>query len=111
MSAHERHALHLNSLLCWLEGKEELFGKRESAVLKTVERLGRASDREVMLALGFVDPNATRPRISEAIKEGILVEVGTQEDPITRKQVRVVALAPDPRKAQRMFEFIESKAS
>lgn len=106
MSAHERHELHVNSLLAWLEGKADLFGKRETAVLKTIERLGRASDREIMLALGFTDMNSVRPRISELVDDKVLVEVGDQEDPITRKSVRVVALAADPRKAQRTFDFI-----
>lgn len=105
MSSKVRSQIHLNSLLAYFEGKESFFSRRELAVLKAVERLGRASDREVMIALGFSDMNAVRPRITELIDEGMIEEIADQEDPVTRKTVRVLSIARDPRKAQKEFEF------
>ena len=97
--------MHVNSLVSYWEGEETYFSKREMNVLRAVHSLGRASDREVMLALCFSDMNSVRPRITELLKEGLIEEVGDQEDPITKKRVRVLSIARDPRKAQRQFDF------
>lgn len=105
MSSKVRRDMHINSLLAYYEGEADKFSGREFKVLAAIETLRRASDREVMHALGFTDMNSVRPRITELIAEGLIEEVGSQEDPETKKAVRVVALAKDPRKAQRQFSF------
>lgn len=48
--------------------------------------------------MGFPEPNAVRPRITELIAAGFLQEVGEKRCPVTRKTVRVVDV---PRPAQR----------
>jgi predicted MarR family transcription regulator len=111
MSAHLRHEQHVNSLLAYYSGDGDKFSNREIKVLDAIRKLGRASDREVMLALGFQDTNAVRPRITELRDEGLIEEVGKQKDPVTGMTVRVLALARDPRKAQRQFEFAIEGAS
>lgn len=105
MSATVRRNMHVNSLNAYFEGQTEHFSKREQQVLDQVRALRSATDRDVMVSLNFTDPNTVRPRISELIKEGLLVEVGFSEDVITGKTVRLVSLAQDPRKAQRQFSF------
>ena len=105
MSAHERHTMAVNSLLAYWSGKEDLFGKRELDVLKAIEKLQRATAREVMLHLGFVDPNAVRPRICELLKDGVIEEVGDRIDSITGKSVAIFALKRDPRAPQALFDF------
>lgn len=99
--------MHVNSLVAYFEGQTENFSKREKAVLDVIHRLKSATDRDVMVSLGFNDPNAVRPRITELIKEGVLQEVGSSEDVITGKTVRMVALMPDSARAQRQFQFAE----
>lgn len=86
--------MHENSLIAYWEGKEELFSKRELAILSAIRKAyhARATDRQVMTVLGFTDPNAVRPRITELVKDGLLSEVGSEVDPITQKTVRVVAI-------------------
>ena len=59
--------------------------------LENVGYLGR-SDRQIMTALGFVDPNAVRPRVSDLIRQGVLEECGSVRDPATGKQVRRVRI-------------------
>lgn len=83
--------MHADSLLCY---REELgkFGKRAAAVAEWVARNGCVTDREVMRGLGFTDPNAVRPRISELIDGGVLQEFSKVKDPVTRKLVRRVGL-------------------
>ena len=106
MSAENRREQHVNSINAYDEGKEEWFSKREKLILAALSGLKRgASDRELMIRLGFTDMNSVRPRITEMVKEGLLEEVSNQEDPITKKVVRVVALARDPRLPQREFDF------
>lgn len=112
MSAAQRRSLHVNSLSAYWEGKDDLFSKRELAVLGAVRRAfrARATDREVMIALGFTDMNSVRPRITELVKDGLLVEDGSETDPITGKTVRVVALVY-PKAQERQTEFANTSAS
>lgn len=86
--------MHANSLVAYWEGKEDLFSKRELAIIAAVRKAyhARATDRQVMTALGFTDMNSVRPRITELVKDGLLAEVGSEVDPITQKTVRVVAI-------------------
>jgi hypothetical protein len=84
--------MHVNSLAAYQAGDERMFSVRELSVLGAVGRLRVASDREVMVALGFSDMNAVRPRITELVDDGVLEEVCSKEDPVTRKTVRVVGI-------------------
>ena len=49
--------------------------------------VGEMTAREVANALGYLDMNAVRPRITELCKEGYLVEVGIKIDPVTGRRV------------------------
>jgi predicted ArsR family transcriptional regulator len=48
---------------------------------------GEMTAREVANALGYLDMNAVRPRITELCKEGYLVEAGIRIDPVTGRRV------------------------
>lgn len=100
-----RQSLHVNSLQALWEGRDELFGKREQAVLQALRAFGPMTDREVMLRLDFADPNAVRPRITGLIEEGVLVECGEKQDPITGKTVRIVRIAENPLTPQAEFQL------
>ena len=50
------------------------------------------TDRQVMSILGFSDMNSVRPRITELIDAGYLMEVGKIKCPVTGKTVRVVGV-------------------
>ena len=51
------------------------------------------TDRWVMEFLSYRDMNAVRPRITELIDAGYLMEVGKIKCPVTGKTVRVVGIA------------------
>lgn len=75
-----------------------LEGKRQT-VYAALQRLGRATDRQVKEWLGAGDMNAVRPRITELIEAGWAEEVGTCTDATTQRTVRVVrALTADERR-------------
>lgn len=106
MSATRR--THINSLCAYFAGESGLFSKRELLILDLLrEGRNRAglTDREVMLALGFSDMNAVRPRLTELVAEGLVNEIGSKDDPVTGKCVRIVALRLDPRRAQAEFDL------
>ncbi len=64
---------------------------RQCAVLEALSGIGRAAtDREVVAAMGKQDMNAARPRLTELVQEGVLVEVGDVIDAATGKSVRRV---------------------
>jgi predicted transcriptional regulator len=88
-------AIHPNSVAAYWQGRDDLFGKRLQKVIAAL-RASRdpLTDREVMVRLGFADPNAVRPRISELVDAGIAQETGRVLCPVTRKTVRFVRLAP-----------------
>ncbi len=88
--------MHVNSLAAYEDGRHEMFSARELAVLGALRRLKCATDRGVMIALGFTDMNSVRPRITELIKDGVLMEDGSVEDHVTGKRVRAIRFRPRP---------------
>lgn len=46
------------------------------------------TDRDMLRILGYSDPNAVRPRITELIGMGLLIEVDAVRDSVTGKTVR-----------------------
>jgi hypothetical protein len=67
------------------------ISRRAMLVLKVLrESRVPMTDREVMRALSFSDPNAVRPRITELIDAGIITEAGSVRDGLTGKTVRKV---------------------
>ncbi len=99
MSASQRRSMHVNSLAAYEAGRVEMFSARELAILGALRRLKCATDRGVMLALGFTDMNSVRPRITELIKDGVLAEDGSVEDATTGKWVRLVCFNRPPKKS------------
>lgn len=101
MSQHPAHAMHENSLQGYAEERSAgRLGKRCAAIVSVLERdtmqhLGR-SDRMLMSALGFTDPNSVRPRINELLKAKVLEECGTVTDRETGKRVRLVRIKKKP---------------
>ena len=92
---------HANSLLAYYEGLIDEFPERTRAILITLQHSREPmTDRQIMEALELTDPNGVRPRITEAIQQGLLVECGAARDRISGKTVRLVAIAADPRFAQ-----------
>lgn len=96
---HTSHAMHENSLAAYREEEANLTG-RALRVYEWIERNGCVTDREVMRGLGFTDPNAVRPRITELIDAGRLEEVGSRRDGQTGKTVRIVAVKREPEQGE-----------
>ena len=55
---------------------------------------GEYTAREIALRLGFRDMNAVRPRITELVKSGKLIEAYATKDARTGRKVTVYAKAP-----------------
>lgn len=84
---------HDNSASAYEAGSRAL-SRRAELVLNEIRVHGPLTDREVRDGLNPAwDMNAVRPRISELVHDGSLVEVGKRIDPVTRMPVRVVAIA------------------
>lgn len=47
------------------------------------------TDRDVMTALGSMDPNFVRPSITRLVKRGVLFELGSLHCEVTGRRVRV----------------------
>lgn len=90
MSSTTRRSMHVNSLAAYEAGRRELFSKRELLILDALRGKAPATDRDVMHALGFADMNSVRPRITELVKDGVLVELDSVRDRKTGKWVRTV---------------------
>lgn len=106
--------MHTNSLKAWRECRE-VFSKRELLILHFFDERKECSftDREVMKELGFSEPNAVRPRISDLINGnprhdgGFLEECGDCVCQVTNVTVRLVRMAkPQMEKVeQAKFDF------
>lgn len=87
--------MHINSLQAYEDIKHKKIGRRHHLILRAVDDLEKATDRQVMTYLNFHDPNQVRPRITELIKLRQLEECGTIKDPITGMSVRLIKI-PKP---------------
>lgn len=91
---HASHVMHSNSVEAY-HAEESRLSKRARAVLAWVTRHGPMTDRQIAYGMGYGENlNACRPRISELIEDGFLVEVGNIRCPVTGKTVRKVGLPP-----------------
>lgn len=97
---HAAHHVHENSLAAY-RAEETKLSARELAILDWIRVHGAHTDREVMQGMGFTEPNAVRPRITELIDAGKLKEVGSVRCPVTGKTVRRVGISP---KQQELFQ-------
>jgi predicted HTH transcriptional regulator len=84
-----RSQLHANSVAAYVAEQPKL-SKRAQTILEWIVIYGPHTDREVMQRMGFVDMNNVRPRITELVKLGRLMEVGDVICPVTKKSVRRV---------------------
>lgn len=89
--------MHDHSLATYRETKHGRDTKA-CAIINLMQRATRpATDREI---LGYFvkndgwqnDPNSARPRITELVKAGVLIEAGKRKDPVTCRKVRAVWL-------------------
>lgn len=83
--------MHENSLSAF-RAEEAKLSRRAQAVLDWISAHGPRTDRQVMEGMGFREPNAVRPRVTELIKAGKLMEVCSVRCPVTGKTVRKVDL-------------------
>ena len=88
-----RTDVHANSIAAY-HGSAPMISRRARMVLDWIRANGRATDRQVMAGLGFIEPGAVRPRITELIDAGALREVGSTRCPTTGKTVRIVDIPP-----------------
>jgi len=89
MGKHKDHEMHPHSLEAYFNLVDRLYGRRHD-VFEVVRKKGPMTDKAIMVALGFSDPNAVRPRVSELIKMGIFYQSGEVRDPVSGVRVRVV---------------------
>ena len=69
------------------------INEREGMILSVLEDAQRPmTDRQIMENLGFNDPNKVRPRITDLIKKGILLECASIRDFRSRKYVRTTRI-------------------
>ena len=90
--------VHQNSIAAFYQEQTKL-SRRAADVLWFIREHGACTDREVMNGLGFSEPNAVRPRITELLEAGLLVDVGNTRCHFTGKTVRKVDI-PRPQQAR-----------
>lgn len=67
---------------------------RKAKILVALQA-GPMTARCVMQVLGYSDLNSVRPRLTELVHEGLVVEAGTVWDPISERNVVLHALKED----------------
>lgn len=67
---------------------------RKAKILVALQA-GPMTARCVMQVLGYSDLNSVRPRLTELVQEGRVVEAGTVWDPISERNVVLYALKED----------------
>jgi len=76
---------------------------RSNLILETYRSIHRPlTDREVLDDMGFRDMNCVRPRITELIRGGKLIEVDRRKDGLTGHLVRMVTIPERPKVQQEL---------
>lgn len=79
--------------------RRESHGKTDKKTRKdqilTALKAGPMTARCVMQVLGYSDLNSVRPRLTELVHEGAVVEAGVLCDEISKRNVVVYALKED----------------
>lgn len=85
--------VHINSLMAYYANLRK-FSRRENEILGVFVRNNNnpLTDRQIRAALDYADMNAVRPRVSELIKDDIMIECGNVICPYSKKQVRLVKI-------------------
>ncbi len=93
--------IHDNSI----EAYQTLDGlnKRCRMVVSALDDLGVATDRGIKDYLKLPDMNNVRPRVTELLKLGLLVECGDEVCDVTNKTVRRVRRAQPNRNQMELF--------
>ena len=84
--------IHQNSTESLIQTRPTI-AQRRSVIREALEHLRIATDREIKNWLGFDEMNAVRPRITEMIKDGALVECESVKCQTMGRKVRRVKLA------------------
>lgn len=85
--------IHDNSIQAFHE-EEPKLSKRAEAIYQWILEHGPRTDREICREMGFgQDMNAVRPRCTELLQAGRLMEVCNRKCPVTGKRVRVVDIS------------------
>jgi hypothetical protein len=96
----EWNMVHDNSKKTYREELKNFSDRAYDIYIYALEQGKALTDREIMEALDFKEPNAVRPRITELIQDGWMKEVGNVICTVTEKRVRQVkAIHPDNRVA------------
>lgn len=93
--AQGRRGLHVHSLEA-KEHHQDAHKGRKQLIVECLQVRGKPlTDRQIRDACcgETADMNSVRPRITELIRKGKLMECGEIEDPVSGEQVRVVWLA------------------
>jgi hypothetical protein len=88
---HTEKQVHQNSIEAF-HSIEDKANRREVVLDVFKRKQAPLTDRQVKNLLGLDDMNLARPRISELVKSGDLVEMGSMKCPFTGKKVRLTAL-------------------
>ena len=84
--------IHDNSLLSYIQEKKGRIGKRQEEVLNYLRSVKSATAREIMIGLGYTEPNQVRPRLNELKEYNYIHEIGSKRDEFTGKTVAIFGI-------------------
>ena len=84
-------SMHINSLLAFDEERAKL-NDRCQRILRVIEKYPNSTDRDILAELGQTDPNYVRPRITELIRRGLVVETGATICAVSGRKCRTIGL-------------------
>lgn len=83
--------IHINSREAFDEIRDKVTD-RQKHIIRVVEKYPNSTDRDVLNELGWHDMNMVRPRITELVQRGLLVESGAMLCGITNRKCRTLKL-------------------
>ncbi len=80
--------IRANSIKAYVEELPKLNHREKMILTVILSKNVPLTDREIMVELGFHEPNQVRPRVNHLIQLGVIREVGTTKCAVTQKTVR-----------------------
>lgn len=97
--------MHINSLIAFSEERKAL-NDRCQRILLVVEEFPNSTDRDILSELGKSDPNYVRPRITELIRRGLVMETGSTTCKVSGRKCRTLGLPKFEHEGQlKMFDL------
>lgn len=88
--------------------RDNLIGQREYKVMRFLHQLGSATVWEIVKEMGEEDPNYVRPRVTELVQKGYVIEIGKKFNDETKEENTIYSVVKDVHNPKPVIKTVHS---